>query len=67
MLSKKIKVSVIIPVFNGEKFIGKAVESVLNQTFHDYEIIIVDDASTDSTSLILKEYNDNDKIAICYR
>ena len=42
-------VSVIIPVYNGKKFIGKAVETALSQTFHDIEIIIVDDASVDGT------------------
>lgn len=49
------KVSVIIPVYNGEKFIKNALRSVLRQTFKDYEVIVVDDASTDKTSEIVKE------------
>ncbi len=53
---KKIKipeVSVVIPVYNGEKYIKDAVNSVLNQTFKDFEIIIVNDASTDNTEKVI--------------
>ena len=49
-------VSVVMPVYNGEKYLREAVESILSQTFSDFEFIIVDDASTDSTSEILAEY-----------
>lgn len=51
------KVSVIIPIFNGEKFISEAIESVFNQTFKDYEIIVVNDGSTDNTNEIIKKYD----------
>lgn len=54
----KVKVSVIIPVYNSEKFIRDAIDSVLNQTYRDFEIIVADDGSTDSTTEILKEYDD---------
>ena len=41
--------SVIIPVYNGDKFIDRAIHSALNQSFDDVEIIVIDDASTDHT------------------
>lgn len=51
-------VSVIIPAYNHEKFIGPAVDSVLNQTFDDFELIVIDDGSRDSTGEIVQSYND---------
>ena len=50
------KITVGIPVFNGEKSIRRSLDSVLSQTFLDFELIISDNASTDSTSLICQEY-----------
>ena len=50
------KVSIVLPTYNGEKFIKESIESVLNQTFEDWELIIVDDCSTDGTLEIIKEY-----------
>ncbi|WP_028950763.1 glycosyltransferase family 2 protein [Sulfurihydrogenibium subterraneum] len=49
------EVSVIIPVYNGEKYIKDAINSVLNQTFKDLEIVIVNDASTDNTEKVIFE------------
>ena len=46
-------VSVILPVFNGEKYIGRTIASVLAQTFADWELIVIDDGSTDNTPQIL--------------
>jgi glycosyltransferase involved in cell wall biosynthesis len=51
-------ISVIIPVYNGEAFIARAVDSALAQDFSDFEVIVVDDGSTDSTGLILSKYGD---------
>ncbi|MBD2567398.1 glycosyltransferase family 2 protein [Anabaena lutea] len=51
-------VSVIIPAYNTEKYIGKAIESVLQQTLDNLEIIVVDDASTDATLALAKSFSD---------
>jgi glycosyltransferase involved in cell wall biosynthesis len=50
------KVSIIIPVYNCELYITQAIESVLNQTYTDYEIIVIDDGSTDNTHQVLQPY-----------
>lgn len=55
------KVSIGMPVFNGEKFIRKALDSLLTQTLTDFELIISDNASTDRTANICKEYAAKDK------
>lgn len=57
----KPKVTVGLPVYNGEAYIRRAVDSVLSQTFTDFELIISDNASTDSTSTICKEYVEKDQ------
>ena len=51
-------VSVCIPVYNGAAFIAEAIESVLAQTFTDYELVVLDNASTDETPLILERFKD---------
>lgn len=51
-------VSVVLPVYNGERFVAAAVESILSQSFTDFELIIVDDASTDGTAAILSSFRD---------
>jgi glycosyltransferase involved in cell wall biosynthesis len=45
-------------VYNGERYIREAIDSILNQTFQDYEFLIIDDCSTDNTLKIIKEYED---------
>ncbi len=51
-------ISVIIPAYNHEKFIGPAVESVLSQSYHHLELIVIDDGSTDNTASVVKTYQD---------
>lgn len=62
-----IIVSIIIPVYNTEKYIAKAIESVLNQTFSNFELILVDDASTDNTYTICEQYANNDNRVRLYK
>lgn len=52
------KVSVVMPVWNGEKYLRAAVESILSQTFQDFELIAADDGSKDGTIAILESYSD---------
>jgi glycosyltransferase involved in cell wall biosynthesis len=58
-------VSIGMPVYNGERFIRQAIDSILNQTFEDFELIISDNASTDKTEEICREYVKKDK-RVCY-
>jgi glycosyltransferase involved in cell wall biosynthesis len=51
-------VSVILPVYNGEDYVKCAIESVLDQTLQDFELIVVDDGSKDSTPTVVREYGD---------
>jgi len=52
------KVSVIIPVYNGANFLGETIQSVLDQTYSNFEIIIVDDASADCTADVVRQFDD---------
>ena len=54
-------ISIIIPVYNCEKYISKTIYSVLQQTYHNYKCIIVDDGSTDNTYKIITKIVDGDK------
>lgn len=57
-----MKISVVIPVYNAEKFIESCIDSVLNQTYDDIEILVINDGSTDSTELVLKKFENKIKI-----
>jgi len=60
-MSNNPKISVLMPAYNAERYIGEAIESILRQTFTDYELIIVDDGSTDATWEIIQKYAKKDK------
>ena len=53
-----MKISVIIPVYNAEKYLGVCLESLLIQTFTDFEVILVNDCSTDSSIAVAESYLD---------
>jgi glycosyltransferase involved in cell wall biosynthesis len=58
------KVSIVMTAFNHEKYIKQAIDSVLQQTYRDIELIVVDDGSSDSTRRIIKSYHDERLVAI---
>ena len=57
-MANKPLVSVVIPVYNQERYVAEAVDSVLRQTYEDVELVVVDDGSSDRTPEILKAYGD---------
>ena len=61
---KRVPISVVMPVYNGAKYIKECIDSILFQTFCDFELIIVDDGSTDDTCQIIESYNDKRIILI---
>ena len=59
------KISIIVPIYNVEKYLNRCIESILNQTFKDLELILVNDGSTDNSLEICKHYKDiDDRICI---
>jgi glycosyltransferase involved in cell wall biosynthesis len=61
------KVSIGMPIYNGENYLSEALDSILSQTYHDFELIICDNASTDNTSNICLEYVEHDKRIVYVR
>ena len=59
-MGDSMKVSIIVPAYNAEKFLSKSLDSIVNQVYKNLEIIVIDDASTDNTKNIIKEYANND-------
>ena len=54
------KVSVIMPVYNAEKYLSEAIESVLNQTYIDFELLLINDRSTDNSKEICRDFCERD-------
>ncbi|MGB5632142.1 MAG: glycosyltransferase family 2 protein [Waterburya sp.] len=65
--NKSPKVSIGIPVYNGEKYLELAIDSLINQSFQDFEIIISDNASTDKTEEICRLYQSRDRRVLYHR
>lgn len=61
------KISVVMSVYNGSNFLAQSIEAILDQTFQDFEFIIIDDASTDKTPEIIKTYADKDSRIQAFR
>ena len=55
------QITIILPVYNVEKYLPQCLDSIINQTFKDFECICVNDGSTDSSLQILQEYAKKDK------
>lgn len=65
---KQYKISVVIPVYNGEKYLRECIASILAQTFRDFEIVLVDDGSKDSSGQICDEYaSEHDNIHVYHK
>ena len=59
MVCKMVKVSVLIPVYNAAAFLEDSIDSILNQTFKDFDLLLLYDCSTDNSEEIIKKFNDN--------
>lgn len=64
---EKIKISVIMPVYNVANYLKRSIDSVLNQTFNEFELILVDDGSTDSSPDILDSYKTNSTVRVIHK
>lgn len=61
------KISVIIPVHNGEKYLKETLESIIHQTFRDFELLVIDDGSTDRSLQIINDYAKTDDRITVYQ
>ena len=52
------KISVIVPIYNSEKYISNCIDSILSQEYKDFELLLINDGSTDNTINIINSYND---------
>ena len=62
------KIDILMATYNGEKYLKEQIESILNQTYSNFRLIVSDDCSTDNTRMILEEYQEKDnRIEIYYQ
>ena len=57
---RETKISLVVPVYNAEKYLKEAIDSILNQTFQNFELLIIDDGSTDESGKICDQYSEID-------
>jgi glycosyltransferase involved in cell wall biosynthesis len=55
-----ISVTVVVPAYNAAQYLSETIESVLAQTFNDFELLVIDDGSTDNTAVIAHQYSQQD-------
>ena len=55
------KISIVLPCYNGEHFLSNSIDSIIKQTMQDWELIIVNDCSTDNSAIIAEKYAKQDK------
>ena len=61
-----IRVSVVMPCYNAERYLGESIQSILDQTLQDFELIVVDDGSTDGTRAVVETFDDS-RLRYIYR
>ncbi len=65
-MKKMKKLLVIIPYYNVEKHLEEAIEGILQQTFQNFHLVLIDDASTDNSRKIAERYKNNNKVSLLY-
>ncbi len=66
-MKKKTLISIIIPVYNGEKYLKRCLDSILSQTYENWELLLIDDGSTDLSSSICDDYTSDARISVIHR
>lgn len=66
-MADNIKVSIIVPIYNKEEYLRKCLDTIVNQTLREVEIILIDDGSTDSSAEICKEYLSDERVIYYYK
>lgn len=64
---RRVKVSVLMPVYNSQRYLKTSIESILGQTFQDFEFIIIDDGSTDGSWKIIEKCKQKDERIVALR